>query len=190
MQCCKQIYTVNFMSNTALNLQIFNSTYEQLCAQKHNIYIGISIGVKPMSQEIALSYLEWASEFSNGTVQILLADEIAKFNYFGFGHYTKPGCLARALRDGGKYQAFFEKVLAKFPAEKRQSFNIIRWKDIESPRFHLLLNRVTKEFETNPDFQGVISSFADKYIGNRCRQLSQEKKLFCVSTCCMNFRPC
>jgi len=165
------------MINTEMNLRIFNTTHEELCSQKHHIFIGISVGVKPMSRDMAISYLEWALQYSTGIVQILIADAITHFNYLVFSHSTKPGALSRAIRDGDKYQEFFEKILAEFDAVKRCRFRIIRWKDIQSPRFQMLLKKAEEEFATNASFREVILSFVDKYVENRNRVLTHEKKL-------------
>ena len=91
-----------------MDIKIFNTTAEQLKKNKHSIFIGISVGVKPMSKQIALSYMEWAEKHSTGIIPILIADKIARFNYLAFSHYTKPGSLSRAIRDGDKYQVFFD----------------------------------------------------------------------------------
>jgi hypothetical protein len=87
----------------------------QLESKKYSIFIGISVGIKPMSIEIARKLLEWGDKHSCDTMQILIADEIAKYNYLAFSHYTKKGYLSRALRDGDKYCDFFEKAIATFP---------------------------------------------------------------------------
>ena len=106
-----------------MNLRVFNTTYRELRGKKHHIFIGISVGVKPMSHDMALSYLEWAEQHSTGVVQILIADEITHFNYLVFSHSTKPGALSRAIRDGDRYQAFFEKILAEFYVAKRNRYS-------------------------------------------------------------------
>ncbi|MFA6409134.1 MAG: tRNA-dependent cyclodipeptide synthase [Gammaproteobacteria bacterium] len=160
-----------------MNLRLFNTTYKELCAQKHNIFIGISVGVKPMSHDIALSYMEWAEKHSAGTIQILIADEIAKFNYLVFSHSTTPGALSRAIRDGDKYQLFFEKIITELPPARRTRFKVLRWKEIQTARFYTFLSKVVKDFESNITFRDTILSFVDKYTENRNKLLTQEKKL-------------
>jgi tRNA-dependent cyclodipeptide synthase len=160
----------------AVKLQIFNATQEELSQKKFPIFIGISVGVKPMSTEIALSYLNWAEQHSSNTVQILIADEIAKYNYQAFSHYTKPGCLARAIRDGDKYHHFFETVISSFDPEKRKRFNIIRWRDIQGKEFETTLQAVRMEFETNLAFKNELLSILDIYIQRRGKLISAEKK--------------
>jgi len=161
-----------------MEIKIFNATAKQLEKTKCPVFIGISVGVKPMSKQIALSYMEWAEKHSTGTIPILIADKIAKFNYLAFSHYTKPGSLSRAIRDGDKYQVFFDDVFKQLPANRHQRFKVIRWENIESPRFFKCLDRVTQEFQKNIDFQKTVLSYAEKYIERRNKIIAEEKKTF------------
>ncbi len=160
-----------------MDLQVFNATLKELNKHKHPIFIGISVGVKPMSEQMALSYMHWAGEHSAGPIQILIADKIAQFNYLALSHYTKQGSLARAIRDGERYQSFFNSIFAKFTKSNRDRFNIIKWEDIESPRFFNYLKRIQQEFESNPAFKKIVLSYAEKYIKRRNKVLSDEKKV-------------
>lgn len=159
------------------DLKIQNITQCELASKKHSIFIGISVGIKPMSINIARGFLEWADEHSCDTVQILVADEIAKYNYLAFSHYTKKGCLSRALRDGDKYCALFEKAIATFPESKRNRFNIIRWKNIKSPQFFAVLKEITAEFETNDAFKQELFDVLDLYIEQRNKTTPMKNKL-------------
>lgn len=160
-----------------MSLEFFNATSKELAENKYPTFIGISVGVKPMTDQIALSYMHWAEKHSTGTIQILIADEIAKFNYLAFSHYTERGSLSRAIRDGNKYQNFFNNVFKKLPAKNRDRFNVIKWSDIESSRFFLCLERLSQEFESDNVFKNIILSFAEKYIERRHKILIEEKKI-------------
>ncbi len=159
-----------------MDLQIYNSTHEELSKNKFPMFIGISINVKPMSIENAESYLKWALEHSSDVVQILIADEIARYNNLVFSHSTKSGALSRAIRDGDQYHDFFEKLLSRFDPEERNHFNIIRWKDILSEQYSTMLQEIKIEFETNEEFRNEILSIQEAYINRRGRELSVAKK--------------
>ena len=161
-----------------MKLRVFNSTKEALIKQKYPIFIGISVGIKPMSKQLALSYMDWALHHASGPIQILIADKIAQFNYLAFSHYTKNGSLARAIRDGDKYENFFNDVLSELPKSKRDCFQLIRWQDIESPQFFIYLERITEEFNTNIIFKNTTLTYAEKYIERRGKIITSEKKLF------------
>jgi tRNA-dependent cyclodipeptide synthase len=163
-----------------MNLQIFNSTQEELSHTKFPVFIGISVGVKPMSLDIALSYLNWAEEHSSDVVHILIADEIARYNYQVFSHYTKSGCLSRAIRDGDVYNNFFEKVIASLAPEKRDRFKIVRWRDIKGKEFAAALQAVREEFEKNSLFRKEILSILEVYIKRRGKLITDvQKELLC-----------
>src|SRR3984885_326012 len=105
-----------------MELNIYNSNYEELEKHKYPIFIGISINIKPMSIETAKSYLKWALDHSSDVVQILIADEISRYNNLVFSHSTLPGALSRAIRDGDKYHDFFDRLLTQFELQERNRF--------------------------------------------------------------------
>lgn len=158
-----------------MKLQIYNAKEEDL--QNHSVFIGISVGIKPMSEEIALSYLRWADKHTSRPVHILIADEIAKYNYLACSHSTKPGALSRAIRDGDQYQVFFEKIIEQLK-ETKNRFQILRWKDIRNERFHSILHEVEMEFRKNPEFREQIIFVAEKYLERRQKWICSEKKSF------------
>ena len=156
-----------------MEVKIFNTTQEELSEKRHNIFIGISVGVKPMSVQMATDYLTWAQSHASGVVQILIADEIARYNYLVFSHSTVPGALSRSMRDGDAYRTFFDRVISsKFSGEQRASFNILRWKDIKGERFLSILKELRLEFERNTQFQEDLFSILDPYVKRRGKSIS------------------
>jgi hypothetical protein len=87
----------------------------QLESKKYSIFIGISVGIKPMSIEIARKLLEWGDKHSCDTMQILIADEIAKYNYLAFSHYTKKGVYPLLFVMVISIAIFLRKPLLPFP---------------------------------------------------------------------------
>ena len=67
-----------------MHTEIFNSSEKEIQSKKFNVFVGISVGVKPLNEEIAQEYLSWALENTKDNVIILIADEIAKYNYVVF----------------------------------------------------------------------------------------------------------
>ena len=61
---------------------------------------------------------------------ILIADEIAKFNYKIFSSYSEGKSLRSALKEGDKYEDFFNKIIKKLSPEEQKKVLILRWKDI------------------------------------------------------------
>lgn len=156
-----------------MKLYTYNITQEKLNRSRFPVFIGISVGIKPMSEEIALSYFQWAEKHTSEVIQILIADEIAQFNYLACSHSTKPGALNRAIRDGDKYQIFFEKVLEKLT--NKANFNLLRWKDIKNEKFHVILKQVILEFETNQEFREAIITIGNQYLNRRSKEIKKDK---------------
>lgn len=161
-----------------METKIFNLTHEELIHNKYDVFIGISVGIKPMTTEIAIAYLNWAISHSSKKVQILIADEIARYNYLVFSHSTTPGALSRAIRDGDAYEAFFETVLNTSFFETRSSFNIIRWKDIKGERFSEILKEIQSEYALNESFREDLFSILNPYIERRGKTISLDQKIF------------
>ena len=107
-----------------MKLKIFNGKQNEI-KQKENIFIGISVGVKPLNERISKEYLSWALKNTKEKVVILIADEIAKFNYKIFSKYGENKSLKRALRDGQKHSEIFENTINKYFKEKRDRINLI-----------------------------------------------------------------
>lgn len=73
-----------------MDIKVFNSTKEKIEEREDNIFIGISLGVlKPLTKELAKDYIDWALRNTKEKVVILIADEIAKFNYKIFSSYNE-----------------------------------------------------------------------------------------------------
>ena len=159
-----------------LNLRFFNTSEPDIDVSKNSIFIGISVGVKPMSETLARAYIEWAVNRAEGKVKILIADEIARFNHMVFSHSTAPGALSRSLRDGDKYIAFFANALQNMPHEFNERTEIIRWRDICGTRFQEVYEYVQYEFENNLEFRKELIYFINKYTERR-KSLSETKKL-------------
>lgn len=158
-----------------MELHFYNTNEKDLSEEKHPIFIGISVGIKPMSHDTVLAYVKWANEHSSDTVQILIADEIARYNYLVFSHSTKPGALARAIRDGDKYEEYFENILSSNKLQSR--FKILRWKDICGEEYAKTLKQVKKEFSYNIHFREEIFSILNMYIARRGKEVSYDRKL-------------
>lgn len=144
---------------------------------KHPILIGISVGGKPVPIEMIVEYLKWAEQHSSHTVQILIADDIAKYNYFAFSNYTKPGALSRAIRDGDKHQKQIEKAIASLPSKLQSRFNVIRWSAVRCDKFETLRDAFHTEFENNVSFRNFLLSILNTQIERRGRKATPQRQL-------------
>lgn len=104
-----------------MKLRFFNATKKEIEEKRFNVFIGISLGVlKPLTEETAKEYIGWAFKNTKNKVIILIADEIAKFNYKIFSGYSAGKSERRAIREGDKYVDFFQKILKGFSKEEQK----------------------------------------------------------------------
>ena len=131
-----------------MKLKFFNATKKDVEEQKYDIFIGISLGVlKPLTKETAKEYIEWALKNTKNKVAILIADEIAKFNYKIFSSYTEGKSERRAIREGDKYVDFFQQILQEFSKEEQKKILILRWNDIWDKRKEKIKEILEKEIK-------------------------------------------
>lgn len=158
-----------------MHTQVFNSSEKEIQSQKFNIFVGISVGVKPLNEKIAKEYLSWALENTKDNVIILIADEIAKYNYMVFSSYNENKSLKRAYRDGTEHIKIFEDTILKHFSKEKSRIKIITWKDILSKKYDKAKRIIDNFYEKNIDFQNKINYFLKKYTERREKELSEER---------------
>ena len=159
-----------------MQLKFFNATKKEVGEQKYNIFIGISLGIlKPLTKKMAKEYIEWVLKNTKNKVAILIADEIAKFNYKIFSSYSEGKSERRAIREGDKYLDFFQQILQEFSKEEQKKILILRWKDIWDKRKEKIKQILEEEYKSNKDFKEQMQFFLKKYSDKRNKDLDKEK---------------
>ena len=159
-----------------MQLKFFNATKKEVGEQKYNIFIGISLGIlKPLTKKMAKEYIEWVLKNTKNKVAILIADEIAKFNYKIFSSYSEGKSERRAIREGDEYIDFFQKILQEFSKEEQKKILILRWKDIWDKRKEKIKQILEEEYKSNKDFKEQMQFFLKKYSDKRNKDLDKEK---------------
>ena len=149
-------------------LKFFNATKEEVEEQKYNVFIGISLGVlKPLTKEMAKEYIEWALKNTKNKVVILIADEIAKFNYKVFNSYSEGKSERRAIRESDEYLDFFQQILLEFSKDEQKKILILRWKDIWDERKEKIKEILEEEYKSNKNFKYKVQFFLKKYSDKR-----------------------
>ena len=156
-----------------MKLDIFNATQEQITEKQFNIFIGISIGVKPLDKESAKEYIEWAIKRTKKDVIVLIADYIAKINYEVFSGYNEAKSLRRALKEGDEYEEFFRGVLSELPGETQDRVKVLRWSDIFNDELKRDSEIIKDEFHSNQEFKEKILFFVREYAKRRNKNLGQ-----------------
>jgi len=159
-----------------MDTKIFNATKKEVEEQKYNVFIGISLGVlKPLTKEIAKEYIKWALKNTKNKVAILIADEIAKFNYKIFSSYSEGKSERRAIKEGDEYTDFFRQIIKEFSKDEQEKIHILRWKDIWNGRKEKIRQILEEEYKFNKEFKDKIQFFIKKYSDKRGKKLDEEK---------------
>lgn len=158
-----------------MDYRIFNGTIDDIKAKGSNIFIGISIGIKPLTEQMVKTYIKWSLSNSKDKVAILIADEIARYDYKIFSHYGERKSLNRALREGNKVASFFEDVVKELNVSDRNRIEIIKWNDIKTSRLEQLTKILRNEYKTNRSFRDYIIGFLKNYAQRRGKQLTDEQ---------------
>ncbi len=158
-----------------MQVKIFNSSEKEIQLKKFNIFVGISVGIKPINDELAKEYLSWSLKNTKENVIILIADEIAKYNYIVFSNYNENKSLNRAYRDGAEHIKIFENVISKYFENEIKRIKIITWKDILSDKYYSRKEIIEDFYNINSAFQEKINYFLKKYTERRNKNLNKEK---------------
>lgn len=158
-----------------MKIKIFNSDEEEIKNKKFNIFIGISIGtIKPSNEKLFKKYISWALKNTKEEIVILIADEIAKFNYRVFSKYSETKAQKRAIREGKKYLDFFKTILEK-EFKNKKSINFVIWKDIWDERKDKIKQILEEEYRINKKFKEKVLFFVKEYAKNRKKDLDEDK---------------
>ena len=156
--------------------EFFNVQKGKLKGKEYSIFIGISLGVlKPMTKKMAKNYLRWALRKSKGKVVILIADEIAKYNYKIFSKYSPGKSIRAAMKEGEKYKSFFQEVISSFSTKDKSRILLLRWNDIWDENLERIRKKLKKKYDEDRDFRKVVISFVKMYADKRGKVLSEEK---------------
>jgi tRNA-dependent cyclodipeptide synthase len=158
-----------------MDINIFNSNLEEIKKKNFNIFIGISVGVKPLNEEIVKEYLTWCLKNTNNEIIVLIADEIAKFNYMVFSSYNEKKSLNRAIRDGENHKDIFKNTISKYFKKEKDRIRIITWKDIKTDSYLKSKEIIKTHYLENKEFKKEIHFFLEQYTKRKEKKLSNEK---------------
>ena len=148
-------------------IKFFGITGEEVELRKFNIFIGISLGNKLLTKELAKAYIEWALERTKENIVVLIADEIDVVNWMIFNSLDETSAGEKVSNKAQGLDDMFSRAIKIIAREKdstvKNRVKVIRWKDIKTDRFNKLLATLESEFETNLDFRNRILSFVKKY---------------------------
>lgn len=162
-------------------MQYFHVTPEEINKKLFNIFIGISLGNKLLTPELAKKYVKWAHENTKDNVVILIADDIDIVNWMVFRGLTRQESEVKVRQKGYGIKGLFDKAIRELAREENDptyiaKVHIIFWSDIHNHGYNHLKEILSEEYEDNQEFREKVLYFVDKYIELRNKEISDKEK--------------
>lgn len=162
-------------------IKIFGATKEEVELKKFNIFIGISLGNKLLTRELAENCLKWSLSHTKEKVAVLIADEIDEINWKVFNGLDKIKAREKVASKAQNFVDMFSWVVnvldSKNPDQNiREKVNILLWDDIKTVWLKKSIEVVTEEFRTDFLFRDRVLSFVNKYCSLRKKTVSDTDK--------------
>jgi tRNA-dependent cyclodipeptide synthase len=161
-----------------MDIKLFGINEEKLNSKLFNIFIGISLGNKFLSKELAEEYLRFALDKTKEKVAVLIADEIDAINWEIFRDFSKKDALEKVRNKGEGLAEMFQNIINKIERETGKSLkvNIIKWSDIKTKNFLSAEKFIAEEYKNNFEFKKRVLYFVDEYSKMRKKSLSDEER--------------
>lgn len=158
-----------------LNLEFHNGKYEDIAQRQRDIWLGVSVSLKPYDPELARQYVDFIASYSKDNAVILIADDIAKYNY---RHLDKAGWDAakrRAKKDGDRMGSFYQEIVSMLPEHKQEAVDIIRWQDITTDRLERQISLLREEYMDSPELREEVHKPIVHYLQKKGRTITPER---------------
>jgi tRNA-dependent cyclodipeptide synthase len=162
-------------------MQYFHVTQEEINKKLFNIFVGISLGNKLLTPELAKKYVKWAHKYTRDDALILIADEIDIINWVVFRGFSHKEAKKKVRQKAYGITGMFEKAKRELYKENNDpsyitKVHIIFWEDIKNPEFLHFKEILTEQYNQNEKFKNKILYFVNKYIELRETKVSSKAK--------------
>lgn len=162
-------------------MEYFNVTEKEVEQKMFNIFVGISLGNKLLTPELAKHYVRWAHDRTNKNAVILIADKIDAVNWEVFRGLSPEESAQKAEQKGYGVAGMFDKARRTLARETGDMgyisrVHVIFWEDIHNWGYGMLRDILEEEYKNNELFQREVLSFVDKYIELRQVAVSVEDR--------------
>lgn len=162
-------------------MKYFNVTEEEVEQKMFNIFVGISLGNKLLTPELARHYVQWGHDHTNKNAVILIADKIDAINWEVFRGLPPEEALRKSEQKGYGVAGMFDKARRRLARETGDmgyisQVHVIFWEDIHNWGYDMLRGILQSEYDNNPEFQKAVLGFVDKYIELRQTEVSESDK--------------
>lgn len=163
------------INNLISTFKIYNGELEEILEKENNIFLGVSISLKPFSQKLAKQYLEFIINHSKEHAGILIADDIAKINYHYIDKKSKAKSLEFAREKGDERIESYQRLIDKLEPQKQDKIQIYRWADVWNLEMKEKVDILRDEFNRNSDFKNQIKKPIVTYLKKRGRSINSKR---------------
>ncbi len=162
-------------------MEYFNVTEKEVGQKIFNIFVGISLGNKLLTPELAKHYVQWAHDHTNKNAVILIADKIDAINWEVFRGLSPEESAQKAEQKGYGVAGMFDKARRTLARETGDMgyisrIHVIFWEDIYNWGYDKLREVIEEEYTNNENFQKAVLHFVDKYIELRQAEVSEQDR--------------
>lgn len=162
-------------------MKYFHVTQEEIDNNLFNIFVGISLGNKLLTPELAKKCVKWAHEYTKEDLVILIADDIDVINWMVFNGLSQEEAERKVQQKGYGIKGMFDKAIRTLAKEENDpsyiaETHIIFWDDIKNKGYDYLREILAEEYEKNTEFRNQVLYFVDKYIALRDSEVSDQEK--------------
>ncbi len=162
-------------------MQYFHVTQEEIDKKLFNIFVGISLGNKLLTPELAEKYVEWAHKNTKDNAVVLIADDIDTINWEVFRGLSHEEAEEKVRKKGYGIKGMFDKAIRNLAREQNDptyiaNVHIIFWSDIRNKGYDHLREILDEEYKTNESFRDKVLYFVDQYTELRDVEISNEQK--------------
>lgn len=162
-------------------MKYFHVTQEEIDKKLFNIFIGISLGNKLLTPELAKRYVKWAHNNTKDNAVVLVADDIDVINWMIFRGLSRGEAEKKVRQKGYGMKGLFDKAIRELAKEENDptyiaKVHIVFWSDIRNKGYDHLKEILAEEYKTNEEFGRQVLYFVDRYIESRDAEISDEDK--------------
>lgn len=157
-----------------MNLKIFNGSLDDVTSNQNNIYIGVSVSLKPYSQSLAAQYLRFALNNTKDKVAVLFADDIAAINYKWVDGFSWNKSFKEARKIGDIRFRQYQELVDKLSQSEQEKVNLVRWRDIANQsleKIQIVADEANRDFNLREALQRPIRV----YLENRRRTINDKR---------------
>lgn len=157
------------------DLSIFNGNLQDIVEKKNNIWLGVSISLKPYSDKLAKQYLKLIIKYSKDKALVFIGDEPAAINHRVLEGYGWETSLKKAIKKGDLYVKRYSKLIKELSPEEQRKIKIVRWRDVWSWKLEKIYEIIKKEYLSNSDFRKEVESPIIIYLVNSKRTIKSSR---------------